>query len=101
METTEGTSFTTDLELVKDGEKVFVYGRQIKDLRTVDYDALGMLNISATQELAKKVAALEEENRQLKASLGKVDALATKLEAMEKALVIAPAPAVETVSSLR
>jgi hypothetical protein len=101
VETTDGTSFTANLELVKDGEKVFVYGRQVKDLRTVDYDALGMLNISATQELAKKVAALEEENRQLRASLGKVDALATKLEAMEKALVVAPAPAVETVSSRR
>jgi hypothetical protein len=101
VETTDGTSFTAKLELVKDGQKVFVYGRQVNDLRTVDYEALGMLNVSATQELAKKVAMLEEENRQLKASLGKVDALATKLESMEKALVIAPAPAVETVSTGR
>ena len=101
VEATDGTGFTANLELVKDGEKIFVYGRQVNDLRTVDYEALGMLNVSATQELAKKVAMLEEENRQLKASLGKVDALAAKLEAMEKALVIAPAPAVETVSTGR
>ena len=101
VEATDGTGFTANLELVEDGEKIFVYGRQVNDLRTVDYEALGMLNVSATQELAKKVAMLEEENRQLKTSLGKVDALAAKLEAMEKALVIAPAPAVETVSTGR
>ncbi|WP_262708345.1 hypothetical protein [Chryseobacterium sp. CH21] len=34
--------------------KLFVYGTEVSDLRTVDYDALSMLNISATQELVKK-----------------------------------------------
>jgi hypothetical protein len=31
------------------GEKVFVYGKQCTDLKAVDYDAISMLNVSATQ----------------------------------------------------
>lgn len=34
---------------------VFVYGRFVEDLLNVDYDALSMLNLSATKELKKKV----------------------------------------------
>lgn len=48
--------------------KLFVYGTEVSDLRTVDYDALSMLNISATQELAKKIEVLENENEALKKS---------------------------------
>jgi hypothetical protein len=58
------------------GEKVFVYGRQVNDFRTVDYDAIAMLNVSATQELARKleaehasVLALQKENAALRATL--------------------------------
>lgn len=36
------------------GDEVFVYGREVDDLRTVDYDALAMLNISATQEIKRE-----------------------------------------------
>jgi len=39
---------------IKD-EKVFVYGEQVDDFRTVDYEGLTTLNISATQELSKLV----------------------------------------------
>lgn len=35
--------------------EVFVYGREVEDFRSVDYDAIAMLNVSATQELAKKL----------------------------------------------
>ncbi|MBF9237022.1 tail fiber domain-containing protein [Hymenobacter sp. BT683] len=45
---------------------LFVYGKYVDDFRSVDYDALSMLNVSATQELARKVAALEAENAALK-----------------------------------
>jgi hypothetical protein len=38
----------------------------VNDLLNVDYDALSMLNMSATQELIKKVTALEKENKALK-----------------------------------
>jgi hypothetical protein len=33
---------------------VFVYGEEVDDFRTVDYEGLTTLNISATQELAKR-----------------------------------------------
>lgn len=36
-------------------EKVFVYGEEVDDFRTVDYEGLTTLNISATQELSKLV----------------------------------------------
>ncbi len=38
-----------------DQGKVFVYGREVNDFHTVDYEALSMLNISATQELVKMI----------------------------------------------
>ena len=57
-------------------DKIFVYGREVKDFRTVDYEAIAMLNVSATQELARKleakdaeVLALQKENAALKAVL--------------------------------
>ena len=56
-------------------DKVFVYGEEVDDLRTVDYEGLTTLNISATQELSKlinaqnkKIAALEEEIKLMKAT---------------------------------
>jgi len=39
--------------------RVFVHGRQVSDFRTVDYDAIAMLNVSATQELAKRLEKVE------------------------------------------
>lgn len=35
--------------------RVFVYGREVKDFRTVDYEAISMLHVSATQELARRL----------------------------------------------
>ncbi len=74
-------------------DKVFVYGKQCLDLKSVDYDAIAMLNVSATQELAKKVEALEAENSQLKAESRRLTAveqqnakLAAQMEALEKSV---------------
>ena len=53
---------------------VFVYGREVTDLRSVDYDAIAMLNVSATQELAKK----------LKEKDAVITALEARLSALEK-----------------
>jgi hypothetical protein len=39
---------------------VFVYGKQVNDFHTVDYEALTTLNISATQELAKQIKEQKE-----------------------------------------
>jgi hypothetical protein len=41
------------------GDRLFVYGRQVDDFRVVDYEALSMLNISATQELLRRLESLE------------------------------------------
>ena len=35
--------------------KIFVYGEEVDDFRTVDYEGLSTLNISATQELARLI----------------------------------------------
>lgn len=61
--------------------QVFVYGREVKDFRSVDYEAISMLNVSATQELAKQldqkskeVTMLEEELAGLKKTVAQLDA---------------------------
>ena len=45
---------------------VVVYGKEVDDYKTVDYDALSMLNISATQELYKIIKELKQEIELLK-----------------------------------
>lgn len=45
--------------------QVFVYGIQVDDFHAVDYEALSMLNISATQELLKRITELEKQNKNL------------------------------------
>lgn len=62
----EAHRFKVAIEATSQEERVFVYGREVKDFHTVDYDAISMLNVSATQELARRVAQLEAENNQLK-----------------------------------
>ncbi|MCB0647838.1 MAG: tail fiber domain-containing protein [Saprospiraceae bacterium] len=42
-------------------EKLFVYGKMVDDFHIVDYDAIAMLNVSATQELSKEVDKLIKE----------------------------------------
>jgi hypothetical protein len=71
-------SFRTDF--VADDDSLFVYGREVKDFRAVDYTAISMLNVSATQELARKLAAKDAELNQLRAANS---ALGEKLAALE------------------
>ncbi|MEL6356821.1 MAG: tail fiber domain-containing protein [Bacteroidota bacterium] len=52
---------------VEEGVTVFVYGREVDDFHTVDYEAIAMLNVSATQAQQERIEALEAENRVLKA----------------------------------
>ena len=59
-------SFTVAPQKIKIKESVFVYGKEVNDFHTVDYDRVFTLAVSATQELARKVEALEKENAQLK-----------------------------------
>jgi len=43
------------------GDKIFVYGEEVNDFRTVDYEGLTTLNISATQELSKQLKKQQEQ----------------------------------------
>ena len=65
-------SFTFD----QSWNHVFCYGKEVDDFHTLDKQKLYALNFSATQELDKKVIALENENKYLK----------EKIEAIEKRL---------------
>ena len=50
-------AFRTDFKSA--AGKVFVYGREVKDFRNVDYDAIAMLNVSATQEMQREIDSLQ------------------------------------------
>ena len=52
-------------------KKVFVFGKKVADFHTVDYNRIFTLNVSATQELARKVEFLEKRNAELEAKLVK------------------------------
>jgi hypothetical protein len=59
------------------GDQVFVYGREVNDFRSVDYDAISMLNVSATQQLKlekdAEIQALRDENAALRRELAAKD----------------------------
>ncbi len=86
----DNVSFSVDLDYSGD---VFVYGREVSDFRTVDYEALSTLNISATQELYKEIqllkasiSTLEQDNVELKAELKKVENLEADLDEIKTLL---------------
>ncbi|MCB0838718.1 MAG: hypothetical protein KDD99_18730 [Bacteroidetes bacterium] len=68
-------------------ETVFVYGREVNDFHTVDYEALSMLNVSATQEqqrmieeMKATIEKLQAENLQLRIDFeSRMQALEAKL----------------------
>lgn len=62
---------------------VFVYGKYVDDFKSVDYDALSMLNISATQELHRQILQLQQENAALRNENG---ALRTQSASIENRL---------------
>lgn len=49
------------VEIPVDAKEVFVYGREVDDFRMVDYDAIAMLNVSATQELYRQLQKLQQQ----------------------------------------
>ncbi|MEO7216119.1 tail fiber domain-containing protein [Mucilaginibacter sp.] len=60
-------SFTVASKLALDKQQVvFVYGTVATDVLTVDYDAISMLNVSATQQLSKTINQQQQEIAQLK-----------------------------------
>ena len=71
--------FRTDF--AADGNEVFVYGREVKDFRNVDYEAIAMLNVSATQELSRR---LEKQANDLAAQAAEIAALKQQLIRMAR-----------------
>lgn len=86
--------------------KVLVYGKQVNDFRTVDYDRIFTTSVGALQELKKEkdaeVKALHEENASLRDRLAALEAndktRDAKLAAIETLLRSAGKPAARTVS---
>ena len=68
------------IDLAYEGE-VFIYGHQVTDFHTVDYEAVSMLNVSATQEIYRHVQELEKENKALKESNADYESRIENLEA--------------------
>ena len=68
--------------------KVFVYGREVDDFRTVDYQAISMLNVSATQALLKRIEALEKENESLKEVNEDMNTLKAELDVLQKNVML-------------
>lgn len=62
-----------------DSKRVFVYGREVKDFRSVDYEAISMLNVSATQELARRLESVEAREKRL----SKLERDAARVERLE------------------
>ena len=83
-----GVELVTVTELTSKGfktnstksEKVFVFGKQVNDFHTVDYEALATLNISATQELWKEIQKLKAENTSLKAEVSSISEMKKDIE---------------------
>jgi hypothetical protein len=70
--------FRTDF--ATDGDEVFVYGREVKDFRHVDYEAIAMLNVSATQELARQLELVQSSA----ARLVELELKAARVEVLER-----------------
>ena len=60
---------------------VFVFGLEHADVRSVDYEALAMLNVSATQELARRVELLQTQNAALQARAAALETAAAQAAA--------------------
>ena len=73
--------FRTDF--APDGDQVFVYGREVNDFRSVDYEAIAMLDVSATQELSRR---LEKQAAEIAARDARIAALAQANQGMQREL---------------
>lgn len=83
------------------GDEVFVYGREVKDFRVVDYEAIAMLNVSATQELARKLEAKDAQLATVTQKLAELEARDQERETRLARLEGATAPARATTASLK
>lgn len=79
----DGFQVDTDLE----SGNVFVYGRFVKDFRVVDYDAISMLNVSATQQLNRDLdTVVAESNDEFSKLRSELDAKSQTIKQLESRL---------------
>lgn len=64
-------------------QQVFVYGREVSDFRSVDYEALSMLNVSATQALLKRLNEVEKKIVDLEIQQTRIKDFEARLSALE------------------
>lgn len=71
---------------------VFVYGKEVHDFQTVDYEAISMLNVSATQALLQRIEMLEAKHTNLIEAVNKLEKeqeqTNDRLKAIEQLLVV-------------
>ncbi|TGE24332.1 tail fiber domain-containing protein [Hymenobacter aquaticus] len=68
-------------------EALFVYGKYVADFLSVDYDALAMLNVSATQALIQQNAALQAQAERQQARLDQLQGALEELQAQMATLL--------------
>jgi hypothetical protein len=76
MEEVEIKTIPSDYQVLINGNisdnQLFVFGEEVNDFRTVDYEGLTTLNISATQELSKLMG---EQNKKIEALENEINSL--------------------------
>ncbi len=85
--TGDGAALHEVLDVKEDGFRVsasvsgsvFVYGRQVDDFHHVDYEAIAMLNVSATQALNEQLSEKDAEIKALNERLARLEALVERL----------------------
>lgn len=78
-----GNAFTVkDWQYATD--KIFVFGREVNDFRSVDYEVLSMLGISAIQQLAKENEVMKKEINELKSQIFNFQNLKNRIDLLEE-----------------
>jgi hypothetical protein len=76
----KGNYFTIEgLSHEKYGDQVFVYGKEVNDFRTIDYDAVGLLTFNTTKKLTKQV---EDQKVQIETLQKEVESLHVTMDKM-------------------
>jgi hypothetical protein len=78
----EENSFTVNGWTAGPVDDVFVYGREVDDFHNINYDYIYSLNVSATQELARRLFDLEKDNESLRSEVKGIDERLLKLETL-------------------
>ncbi|MEN9610285.1 MAG: hypothetical protein RLZZ628_1099 [Bacteroidota bacterium] len=83
VEAAEANRFKINLP---NAERVFFFGKEVKDFHVVDYEALTTLNISATQALLSEIQQLKAQNTALKTQVEGLNQLKAEVQQIKAAL---------------